>query len=177
MVYSPPYRASLPPGYVPLNRKSGNAIDLDLLSYLIKPASYVPLPNPLTETREAPPSPDAIDALSDLRLGFAYENKTLLKRLLDDRESLREREHAEIMYRISNLTGEIGAVGSLTYGAAGNPQRLDLEREKWQLEQELVNVDLRSWRDRLGIQERLLQSERQYQKTKLQTDLLEDLTG
>lgn len=177
MEYSPPYKPTPPAGYVRQPRERDEATEFNILHYLAKPDGYIPVPNPLTETREIKSSPDAIDALSDLRLGFAYENKTLLKRLLDDRESLREREKSEIFDRISDLAGELGALDGLSYGGAGNRQRLDLEREKWQLEQELVNADLRSWRDRLAIQERFLQSERQYQKTKLQADLLEDLTG
>jgi hypothetical protein len=174
----PSYRIDPPSGYVPLNRHGdADQEEFSLLRYLTKPAVYVPLPNPLTETRESSPEPDAIDALSDLRLGFAYDSKTLLRTLLDDRESLRQRERAEIWERITDLSAEIGAACSLAYGLAGDKQRLDLEREKSQLHQELVNADMRSWRDRLGIQERLLQSEKNYHKTKLQTDLLEDLTG
>jgi len=175
----PPYRAPQPAGYSPIapRYEDSSATDFSLLRYLEIPVSYAPLPNPLIASRKIPAKPDAIDALSDLRLGFAYDSKTLLQRLLDDREDLRKREHSEIMGRITDLSMEIGAAGSLAYGMAGDKQRLDLGREKWQLEQELVNADLCSWRDRLAIQERLLQSERNYTKTKLQTDLLEDLTG
>jgi hypothetical protein len=173
----PPYRPAPQSGYVPLNRHDDSEADLGLLRYLVTPPTYVPIPNPITASREVATSPDAIDALSDLRLGFAYDSKALLQNLLDDRETLRLRERSEIWERITGLSAEIGAAGSLNYGLSGDKHTLDLGREKWQLEQELVNADLRSWRDRLGIQERLLQSENQYQKTKLQTDLLGDLTG
>ena len=81
------------------------------------------------------------------------------------------------MGRISDLTAKIGAVRNLSYGMPGDRQAMDLEREKWQLEQELVNTDLRSWRDRLTLQERALQSELQYQKSKLRNGLMEDLSG
>lgn len=177
MEYSTPDKSKAPAGYVPTARDDDERGGFGLLRYLLKPTGYVPVPNPLTTTHEPQKPVDPIDSLTNLRLGFDYRSKALFKTLLDDREALRHRERAELMGRISDLTAKIGAVRNLSYGMPGDRQAMDLEREKWQLEQELVNTDLRSWRDRLTLQERALQSELQYQKSKLRNGLMEDLSG
>ena len=155
-------------------------VDNDSLTGMLLRTSYRPMyiAQP-KDTSDSSPTPfgdsDPISSISDLRLNFDYQSRELLRDMVSEPEVIRGHLHKETMDRITQLSLDLSACSSMCYGQQPSRQKTELEREKWGLERELVDIDLRCWSDVSKIRERLLQTEERYAKTKLNTDLFSSL--
>ncbi len=140
----------------------------------------------LSRYRDQSPEPDApkergiettkdpIERLSGLKFNFTYKTKDLLQKLVQERETIRQHAHGQIVTRLDGLRQEISVLSFMNYGQQPSREQAELEREKSRLEQELCITDLNSWRDTTQIRERLIYADMKHQKTELQIDMMEE---
>jgi len=124
-----------------------------------KKSAYSTTPYSNSETSDAVPAADAsanlLKTLTGQQLKFDYFSADVLKQLLTERVTIRDRNRATIQSRLSDLTGDI-------YGAYilktpdGDKRRQGLERTKMDLEKQLRDEDVTLWRDALEIRRELI---------------------
>jgi hypothetical protein len=112
-----------------------------------------------SETSDATPAADAsgdlLKNLTSQQLKFDYFSADVLKQLLNERVTIRDKNCSAIQSRLADVSGDI-------YGACilktpdGDKRRQGLERTKMDLEKQLRDEDVTLWRDALEIRRELI---------------------
>lgn len=115
-------------------------------------------------------SGDLLKTLTGQQLKFDYFSEDLLKQLLKERVTIRDRNRAAIQGRLSDLSGEIyGTVILKT--PDGDKRRQGLEKTRMDLEKQLRDEDVTLWKDAVELRRELIIAAKKYEGTKLRTGL------
>jgi hypothetical protein len=131
--------------------------------------SETPRDNPGTGT-----SGDLLKTLTGQQLKFDYFSEDVLKQLLNERVTIRDRNQSAIQRRLTDVSGDI-------YGAYvlktpdGEKRRQGLERTKMDLEKQLRDEDVTLWRDSLEIRRELILASKKYAGSQFRQGLMSSM--
>ena len=131
-----------------------------------------------SETSYAAPatgaSGDLLKNLTGQQLKFDYFSEDVLKQLLNERVTIRDRNRSAIQSRLTDVSGDI-------YGAYvlktpdGEKRRQGLERTKMDLEKQLRDEDVTLWRDTLEIRRELIVASKKYAGSQFRQGLMSSM--
>jgi len=153
------HQANAPLDYIAFRNRSNYATDV--------PADAT-MPAPYPSESQRPET--VVQALASERLRFRYLNRGEVKYLLESRQKLRDRNHSEIMGRISDVTGQASCWRNLGLRENAN-QLMTLEKMKADLEGELRQEEVSFWKDTLDLRKQWIEVEQQYRASKRRADL------
>lgn len=115
-----------------------------------------------------------VEALAGERLRFQFLSREQIKYLLASRKQLRDKNHMEIMSKITDISGKLS--GCLrTYMGLLAPELsrtiMGLERIKNDLESDLRQEDLIFWKDTTDLYRALLEAEQEYRASRRRAGL------
>ena len=113
---------------------------------------------------------DLLGTLTSQQLTYEAFSTDVLRQLLAERVTIRDRNRSAILGRLTELSGEIYGA-SLPYTPEGDKRRQGLEKTKLDLERELRETDERLWQDTAEIREKLVAAARHYAGTSLRSSL------
>ena len=143
-----------------------------------KKSAYSAAPYSNSETSDVTLATDASgDLLKNLtgqQLKFDYFSEDVLKQLLNERVTIRDRNRSAIQRRLTDVSGDI-------YGAYvlktpdGEKRRQGLERTKMDLEKQLRDEDVTLWRDTLEIRRELIVASKKYAGSQFRQGLMSSM--
>jgi len=143
-----------------------------------KKSAYSAAPYSNSETSDAVPaagaSDDLLKTLTGQQLKFDYFSEDVLKQLLNERVTIRDRNRSAIQRRLTDVSGDI-------YGAYvlktpdGEKRRQGLERTKMDLEKQLRDEDVTLWRDTLEIRRELIVASKKYAGSQFRQGLMSSM--
>lgn len=143
-----------------------------------KKSAYSTAPYSNNETMDVTPVADASgDLLKNLtgqQLKFDYFSEDVLKQLLNERVTIRDRNRSAIQRRLTDVSGD-------SYGAYvlktsdGEKRRQGLERTKMDLEKQLRDEDVTLWRDTLEIRRELIVASKKYAGSQFRQGLMSSM--
>ncbi len=156
--FSPSYAVLHTPGLTPEPRSF----------YTTTPAGYS---QPADTTGKSPPGTDnLLTRLTGQQLKFDYFSEDVLKQLLQERTTLRDRNRSSILGRITDLSGDINAAYQLK-SPDWIKQRQGLEKTRLDLEKQLRDEDVNLWRDTIELRRELILAAKKYAGTRMRTEL------
>lgn len=143
-----------------------------------KKSAYSTAPYSNSETSDVTPAADAsgdlLKSLTSQQLKFDYFSEDVLKQLLNERVTIRDRNRSAIQNRLTDVSGDI-------YGAYvlktpdGDKRRQGLERTKMDLEKQLRDEDVTLWRDSLELRRELILASKKYAGSQFRQGLMSSL--
>ena len=131
-----------------------------------------------SETSDVTPAADAsgdlLKTLTGQQLKFDYFSEDVLKQLLNERVTIRDRNSSAIQNRLTDVSGDI-------YGAYvlktpdGDKRRQGLERTKMDLEKQLRDEDVTLWRDSLELRRELILASKKYAGSQFRQGLMSSM--
>jgi len=112
-----------------------------------------------------------LTTLTNQQLKFNYFSKDVLRQLLEERVTIRNRNRSSILGRLSDLSGEIYGASMLRTPEA-DKQRQGLEKTRLDLERQLREEDVTLWRDCLEARRELILADKTYSGTQFRHGLM-----
>jgi hypothetical protein len=113
---------------------------------------------------------DLVARLTGQQLRFDHFSLDVLRQLLQERVTIRDRNRSAILGRLADVSGELYGA-SLMHSPDAYKRRQGLERSKMDLERELRETDERLWKDTAEIRERVVTAARKFDGTHLRTGI------
>lgn len=156
--FSPSYAVMHTPGLNPESRSFYDAT----------PAGY----SQPTGTMETPQSgtDNLLTRLTGQQLKFDYFSEDVLRQLLHERTTLRDRNRSCILGRITDVSGDIQAAYQLK-SPDWIKQKQGLEKTRLDLEKQLRDEDVNLWRDTIELRRELILAARKYAGTRMRTEI------
>jgi hypothetical protein len=117
-----------------------------------------------------PASGNLLTQLTGQQLKFDYFSEDVLKKLLQERAALRDRNRSAILGRLTDISGDIYAAYQLK-SPDWIKQKQGLERTRLDLEKQLRDEDVTLWRDTIELRRELILAARKYAGTRMRTEL------
>jgi len=111
-----------------------------------------------------------VQELTGQQLKFDYLSTDVLRQLLEERVTIRDRNRSSILGQIGDVAGQISCASN-PYSPDNFKQRQALEKTKLDLERELRETDERLWKDTAEVREKLITAARRFDGTYLRTSL------
>jgi len=102
---------------------------------------------------------DLLGSLTKRQITFESYSADVLRQLLAERVSIRDRNRSAILGRLGDVSGEIQGA-SLPYAPDGHKRKQALEKTRMELERDLRETDERLWKDTAEIREKLIAANR-----------------
>jgi hypothetical protein len=112
--------------------------------------------------------------LTNQQLKFNYFSKDVLRQLLEERVTIRNRNRSSILGRLSDVSGEIYGA-SLLRTPDADKQRQGLEKTRMDLERQLGEEDVTLWRDSLELRRELILADKTYAGTQFRQGLMSSM--
>ena len=112
--------------------------------------------------------------LTNQQLKFNYFSKDVLRQLLEERVTIRNRNRASIQGRLTDLSGEIYGA-SLLRTPDADRQKQSLEKTRMDLERQLGEEDVTLWRDSLELRRELILADKTYAGAQFRQGLMSSM--
>ena len=127
-----------------------------------------------TASTDSPGADSMLATLTNQQLKFNYFSKDVLKQMLVERATIRDRNRSSILGRLSDLSGEIYGVSLLRIPEAYK-QRQSLEKTRLDLERQLREEDVTLWRDSLELRRELILADKTYAGSQFRQGLMNSM--
>jgi len=127
--------------------------------------------DPVTSPDSTSSSGNMLAMLTSQQLRFNYFSKDVLRQLLEERVTIRNRNRSSILGRLSDVSGEINGVARL-YSPEANKQKQGWEKTRLDLERQLREEDVTLWRDSLELRRELILADKTYAGTQFRQGLM-----
>jgi len=128
-------------------------------------------PEPDSKSDYEPSTGNMLATLTNQQLKFNYFSKDVLRQLLEERVTIRNRNRSSILGRLGDLSGEIYGA-SLLRTPEADKQRQGLEKTRLDLERQLREEDVTLWRDCLEARRELILADKTYSGTQFRHGLM-----
>jgi len=115
-----------------------------------------------------------LQKLTRQQLTFQYLSVDVLRQLLEERVTIRNRNRSSILGRLSDVSGEIYGA-SLLRTPDSDKQRQSLEKTRMDLERQLGEEDVTLWRDSLELRRELILADKTYVGTQFRQGLMSSM--
>ena len=122
-------------------------------------------------SRPASSASNLVQDITQHSLRFDYLSADVIRQMLYERQRLRDKNHADIMSLISDVSGAIGGCDNLRYNPNSLKRRDQLQKMQIDLERQLRDEDVGLWRDIVELKRALVYADRRYQSTRMRTSL------
>ena len=126
------------------------------------------------DKQTADASGDMLKNLTGRQLKFDYFSADILKQLLKERVTIRDKNRGLILSRLSDLSGDINGVYILTT-PDGDKRRQGLERTRMDLEKQLRDEDATLWKDSIELRRELILAEKKYAGSQFRQGLMSSM--
>jgi len=123
---------------------------------------------------DSPGTGSMLTALTNQQLKFNYLSKDVLRQLLEERVTIRNRNRSSILGRLSDVSGEIYGA-SLLRTPEAEKQKQSLEKTRMDLERQLGEEDVTLWRDSLELRRELILADKTYTGTQFRQGLMRSM--
>jgi hypothetical protein len=131
-------------------------------------------PDSDTVPTDRPGASNMLATLTNQQLKFNYFSKDVLRQLLEERVTIRNRNRSSILGRLSDLSGEIYGASMLRTPEA-EKQRQGLEKTRMDMERQLGEEDATLWRDSLELRRELILADKTYESSQFRKGLMSAL--
>ncbi|MDD4869546.1 MAG: hypothetical protein PHR77_03210 [Kiritimatiellae bacterium] len=123
---------------------------------------------------DSPGTGNMLTALTNQQLKFNYLSKDVLRQLLEERVTIRNRNRSSILGRLTDISGEIYGASVLRTPEA-EKQKQSLEKTRMDLERQLGEEDVTLWRDSLELRRELILADKTYTGTQFRQGLMRSM--
>ena len=127
-----------------------------------------------TVSTDSPGTGNMLATLTNQQLKFNYLSKDVLRQLLEERVTIRDRNRSSILGRLSDISGEINGVSMLRTPEV-DKQRQGLEKTRMDLERQLREEDVTLWRDSLELRRELILADKTYTGSQFRQGLMRSM--
>ena len=118
------------------------------------------------------PSSNLLRAITEHKLQFDELSASVIRQLLRERQVIHDKNRSRIADQITDITGEMSCCENLRYSVDAQRRKLDLEKKRAALEDDLRKQDTNLWKDTERLRRELVTMDKQHRSTRLRTGLL-----